>query len=93
MDPGETGLLILITISVLVAIALLSKLRRRPILTIILSGPIATVLFITAAAIRQGYLDPFFPIALVVGSVIASAVAACVVGVAYVINKMRGLPH
>jgi hypothetical protein len=78
MSESTIGIFILLGISGLVA-AVTHCICRRYIFACLLSAFVATLLFQIGVFLRLGHLDPFLPIAVVVGSSI-SFVIALVVG-------------
>lgn len=80
MSESTIGILILLGISAVVA-AVTHCFYRRYIIACLLSAFVATLLFQIAVFLRLGYLDPFFPIAVVVGGSISFVIALVVGGV------------
>jgi hypothetical protein len=85
MSESTIGILILLGISGLVA-SVSHCFCRRYIFACFLSAFVATLLFQISVFLRLGHLDPFFPIAFVVGGSI-SFVIALVVGA--VVRRFR----
>ena len=81
MTEAQTGIFMLLVISVVVAFfahALIRKFFLSFLVACIASAIIASVLFQVAAYLHIGYLDPFFPIAMVISCAIAFGIAAAV---------------
>lgn len=88
MTEGEIGLVVHVAISVGVAVVVHWR-ERRFLRAVLVSSALATVLFQLAAYVHLGQLDPFFPIAVVVGGV-SSAVLSAVVGGAFMLGRRGG---
>jgi hypothetical protein len=80
MSEGAVGLFVLLALGVVASIVS-HRLIRNYLLASLTAAAIATVAFQLVAWWRQGYLDPFFPIALVVGGVLVFVIAL-IVGIA-----------
>ena len=57
---------------------LLDRWIRNPILTVCVAGSAASALFQLGAYVQLGYLEPFFPIAVTMSTLLALAVSAVV---------------
>jgi hypothetical protein len=77
-----------VAISVVVALVVHWR-ERRLLRAVLMSSVLATVLFQVAAYVHLGHIDPFFPIAVVVGGV-SSAVISAVVGGAFMLGRRGG---
>jgi len=86
MSESTLGILILLGISGVVA-TVTHCFYCRFIPACFLSAFVATLMFLSAAFFRLGYLDPFFPIVVAVGGSISFAVALVVGGV---VRRFRG---
>ena len=86
MSEGEVGLLILLTLAAVSAMAWHWVLRSFSAATF-LATVTAVVLFQVAAYFQLGYLDPFFMIAVATSSVVCFVVALLV---GWVFSALRG---
>ena len=86
MSEETTGLVVFCGITIVVSLALHVVIRSR-VLAVLISATVSITVFLAIATARMGYLDPFFPIALVYGGFWAGVIAF-VVGV--VVNHLRG---
>ena len=77
MSEGAIGIIILIAISVITAVGVHLFLRRYFSASLI-SAILSNALFQFIAYLHVGYLDPFLPIALLVGGALAYAIALIV---------------
>ena len=87
MDEGTQGIIILILISVIVALATHGLLRRFWAASA-LAAIISTSAFNALATIRQGYLDKFFLIAFLVGGLYAFVISV-VIGLVFRLVRRR----
>ena len=81
MDTGIDGILILSLISIVFAV-LLHMIVKKYIQASLIAGIMSAVLFIVVDYIHMGYLDPFFPFALITSSVIGFIISL-VVGIPF----------
>lgn len=77
MSESTIGILTLLGISAVVA-TVTHCFYRRFIIACFNSAFVSTLLFQTAAFLRLGYLDPFFPIVVAVGGTISFVIALLV---------------
>jgi CHASE2 domain-containing sensor protein len=61
---------------------------ERLVLGCFVAGLVSTVLFLVLGSVIEGYVDPFWPIALVFGTMVGAGVAA-VVGVFFQLKRRR----
>ena len=87
MSEGEVGLLILLTLAAVSAMAWHWVLLRSFSAATFLATVTAVVLFQVAAYFQLGYLDPFFMIAVATSSVVCFVVALLV---GWVFSALRG---
>jgi hypothetical protein len=80
IDEGSIGLIILCTISALIAIGFHYKFKK-PIVAAILSTVSASIAFQVIAYMHLGYLDPFFVIAFGIS-----------LGITLLISLLVGIP-
>lgn len=89
MDEGATGFLILLALSTISAIGWFSAIKDF-FAAAALSALTASVTFQVVAYVKEGYLDPFFLIGLVVGGLYAFIVSV-VVGLFFImVRRLRG---
>ena len=86
MDQGTVGILVFAAPSVSVAVICHRRIRSFGV-AVLVSGPVAAILFQLVAALHAGYLDPFFLIALVTTTV-TGWVVSWIVG--YALRARRG---
>ena len=77
MSEGAIGIIILIAISVITTVAVHLFLRRYFSASLI-AAVLSSAIFQFIAILHVGYLDPFLPIALLVGGALAYAIALIV---------------
>lgn len=77
MEAGIAGILILSIISIVFAV-LLHLIVKKYILASLIAGIMSAALFIVVDYIHLGYLDPFFPFALVTSSAIGFIISLAV---------------
>lgn len=77
MSEGAIGIIILVVISVLTAVAM-HLFRRRLFSAALVAAVISNAIFQFIAYLHVGYLDPFLPIALIIGGALAYAIALIV---------------
>ena len=87
MTEPLQGLLILGLLAVASAVGWHMVVRRFGYAVLGAAGT-ATVLFQVAAYIHVGYLDPFFPIAVVISAILASGVAV-IIGIPFKSRRRR----
>jgi hypothetical protein len=83
VSDAETGVVVLISLSVICAVAA-HALIRRPVA----AAPAASLLFHVAAATHLGYVDKFAPVTFVYG-VIYGSVIALLVGLPFRLLRRR----
>ena len=88
MNESTMGIIVLLGISATVAIGI-HWFYPRFVLACLFSAVAATVLFQAAAYLHLGHLDPFFPIAVVVGGGISFIVALGVGALLRLIRSKR----
>lgn len=89
MSEREQGILILVSCAALLAVPA-HLLIRRLVLASLASGVAASLLFQVLVTVKLGYVDPFAPIAFVVGGFLA-VVVGLLVGVG--IRMVRAQPE
>ena len=77
MDESLVGLLVFIAMAVVASLACHTAIRTFMTATLV-SGPVAAIAFQVVVYFQLGYLDPFFPIALVVSSAIGCGISVAV---------------
>jgi ethanolamine utilization microcompartment shell protein EutS len=88
LTEAQTGIAVLLATSAVVSIVVHQR-ERRIVRAVLLSSGVATVSFQVLAALHLGYVDPFFPIALVVGGAIAAFVSTLVGTVFTLYRQLR----
>ena len=87
MSEGNVGILILCAISIASG-AICHLITRHYFVASAVAGVTSCILFLCLDRIRIGHLDPFFPIAFVVGSALAMAIAL-LTGVPFLLLRRR----
>ena len=77
MSEGAIGIIILVSISVVTAVAVHLFLHRYFSASLV-AAVLSNAIFQFLAYLHVGYLDPFLPIALLVGGALAYAIALIV---------------
>lgn len=91
MSESAVGMLVLCVTTIVVSVLLHAFVRRYPIACIV-SAVTSTVLFQCFAYMHAGHLDPFFPIALVVGGALAYGIAL-IVGIPFLVRRRKSPPR
>ena len=89
MDKSALAFLIFCIVSIIVAY-IAHKNIRQYILASLVAGISSSVIYQILGVFVLGYLDPFFIIAFVVGTVIA-IIIACIVGIPFVCKHSKGI--
>lgn len=89
MSEGALGLLVLLTVAVVTAVASHWVLRSFPVATL-LATTTAVALFQVVAFAHLGYLDPFFMVAVATSSVVCFVVSLLVGWVFVVMRRRKG---
>ena len=90
MSEAATGIFVLSATGIIVSLTMHAVVRRYVLATIV-SATVTTIVFQVLAYVHVGYLDPFFPIAVVVGWFYAGAIAG-VVGIPFRLARKRRPP-
>jgi hypothetical protein len=85
VDEGTVGILVFAALAVSVSFVWHRHIRSFGA-AVLVSGPVAAILFQVVAALHIGYVDPFFVIALLTTTMIGWLVS-CIVG--YTLRRAR----
>ena len=89
MDEGALGFIMLLVLSTISAVGWFG-IAKNFFVAAALSAVTASVAFQVAVYLREGYLDPFFPIGLVVGSLYAFVVSIAVGLSPIIFRRLKG---
>ncbi len=90
MSEGALGMIVFCTITLVISAGAHTKIRDYVVASVV-AAPISCALFILAAYLQLGYLDPFFPIIFMFGSCYALGIAF-IVGIPFRLGRRKHPP-